>query len=82
MTIRSSMRRSLALAATVSVFALASPALADCDVITTTNPGDTLACTVTTTTDTTTGSALERRLTPHELSLRRIDVHVGVIKRP
>lgn len=53
MTIRSSMRRSLALAATVSVFALASPALADCDVITTTNPGDTLACTVTTTTDTT-----------------------------
>ncbi len=53
MTTRSSMRRSLALAATVSVFALASPALADCDVTTTTNPGDTLACTVTTTTDTT-----------------------------
>ena len=52
MTTRSSTRRSLALAATVSVFALASPALADCSTATTTNPSDTLACTVTTTTDT------------------------------
>ena len=48
------LRAGVALAGTVSLFALASPAYADCSLSTTTNPSDTLNCTATTTTDTST----------------------------
>lgn len=47
------LRLGLALGGTVSLFALAAPAYADCAQGTTTNPNDTINCTVTTTTDTT-----------------------------
>lgn len=47
------LRAGVALAGTVSLFALASPAYADCTVTTTNNPSDTLNCVATTTADTT-----------------------------
>ena len=54
MTIKNTaLRLGVALGGTVSLFALASPAYADCAQATTTLPNDTVNCTVTTTTDTT-----------------------------
>jgi outer membrane autotransporter protein len=50
---KTALRLGIALGGTVSLFALASPALAQCTQATAANPNDTINCPVTTTTDTT-----------------------------